>query len=753
MAYTTGDATAGFECRLDAGPWAGCPSPQTLSGLGNGARTFAVRAVDAAGNTSGATNVSWTVDAVAPGVSASFPMAGVLSSASWTAGCGTPATGDVCGASSDVGSGVVAVSVSVRRTSSGLWFDGSGFVASTETWLAATGTTTWSYPLAAAALPDGAYTLRFRATDAVANATTGSLGVSLDTTAPPEPVLLNAPTSPGGATGDVDFSVAEAGASVDCRLDAGAWTPCTSPTSFPGLLAGAHTVQLRARDLAGNTSTVRSHTWTVDPDLPTIVVLSPAAGTAYRDASFDAACGTPGGDVCGTSSDPQGVVQVDVSLRRDATGLYWNGSAFAGSSETWLPATGTTTWSLPFPAASFPGEGSYTIRARVTDVGGSTTTDTVGLSLDRTPPPAPTITSGPSGTTNGADTWTFTGEAGASFTCQLDTGLVAACSSPLATTATDGPHSFTVRAVDAAGNSGPAATRSWTVDTMAPVVAVTFAADAGRYSNASFTTGCGTSGAGDLCGTATDAAGAVASVEVALRRGSTGLYWTGTGFTASAPVWLAPTGTASWSLAMAATAFPADDSYVLSARATDASGNLSTPVSSTFTMDRTGPSATAVAAVNNGSTVRRIETGDQLVLTFSEAIAPSSLIAGWNGTGSQIVTIRQDNKTNDTLTFYNAANAVRLPLGAVLMGQGSYTSGAVVWGAAATRSTVTLSGAVLTLTFGTPDNAGRVTTAAGAANMTWNPRMSVTAGTGVTDVVGNLGTATGKVETDADDDF
>jgi len=37
--------------------------------------------------------------------------------------------------------------------------------------------------------------------------------------------------------------------------------------------------------------------------------------------------------------------------------------------------------------------------------------------------------------------------------------------------------------------------------------------------------------------------------------------------------------------------------------------------------------------------------------------------------------------------------------------------------------------------------------------MTWNPRTSVTAGTGVTDVVGNLGTATGKVETDADNDF
>ena len=754
VAYTTTDASAGFECRLDAGAWAACPSPQTLAGLTNGAHIFAVRAVDAAGNTSDATSVSWTVDAIAPTVSSTFPTAGVFSAPAWTTGCGTPATADVCGASADGGSGVASVSVSVRRASSGLWFDGSGFSSPTETWLTASGTTSWSYPLAVSALPDGAYTLRFRATDAVANATTGSVGFSLDTTPPPEPVLLSAPTSPGGATGVFDFSVAEPGASVECRLDGGVYAACASPTTYSGLLAGAHTVQLRASDVAGNTSTVRTHTWTVDPDLPTVVVTSPVTGAAYRDASFDAACGTPAGDVCGTASDPQGVVAVDVSLRRDATGLYWNGSSFTGVSETWLRATGTTTWSLPFSAASFPSEGSYTVRGRVTDVAGSTATDAAVLSLDRTAPAAPTITSGPSGTTNGADTFTFTGEAGATFTCQLDGGPAVACSSPRSTTSVDGPHSFAVRAVDAAGNTGPATTRSWTVDTMAPVVAITFAVDSGRYSNATFTTGCGTVGTGDVCGTATDAVGAVASVEVAVRRGSTGLYWTGTGFTAAAPVWVAAAGNSSWSLALAATAFPAEDNYLLSARATDTFGNLSTPVSTTFAIDRTGPTAAAVSAPNRG-VVGRIETGDQLVLTFSEAIAPSSLIAGWNGVGSQNITIQQDNKTNDTLAFFDATNTTRLPLGAVLMANGGYTSGNVVWGSSAvvTRSTLTLSGAVLTVTFGTPDRLARVGTSTAVGNMRWNPRTLVATGAGVTDVAGNVGTATARLETDNDNDF
>ena len=64
-----------------------------------------------------------------------------------------------------------------------------------------------------------------------------------------------------------------------------------------------------------------------------------------------------------------------------------------------------------------------------------------------------------------------------------------------------------------------------------------------------------------------------------------------------------------------------------------------------------------------------------------------------------------------------------------------------------------LNGAILTITFGTPDQPTRVTTAAAAANMTWNPRTSVVAGTGITDLVGNLGTSTGRTETDTDSDF
>ncbi len=51
--FGSGDDTATFECRIDAGPWAACSGPgttHTAPKLGVGSHTFAVRAVDAAGN-------------------------------------------------------------------------------------------------------------------------------------------------------------------------------------------------------------------------------------------------------------------------------------------------------------------------------------------------------------------------------------------------------------------------------------------------------------------------------------------------------------------------------------------------------------------------------------------------------------------------------------------------------------------------------------------------------------------------------
>jgi hypothetical protein len=69
VTFTANEPDAAFGCSLDGGAFASCTSPANLPGLAQGSHTFAVRAVDAAGNTdtSPATG-SWTVDTVFPGI-------------------------------------------------------------------------------------------------------------------------------------------------------------------------------------------------------------------------------------------------------------------------------------------------------------------------------------------------------------------------------------------------------------------------------------------------------------------------------------------------------------------------------------------------------------------------------------------------------------------------------------------------------------------------------------------------------------
>src|SRR6185312_5895917 len=57
-----------FLCQVDGGSWTACTSPSVLSPLGEGAHTFAVQAVDAAGNADATpATFTWNVDLTAPG--------------------------------------------------------------------------------------------------------------------------------------------------------------------------------------------------------------------------------------------------------------------------------------------------------------------------------------------------------------------------------------------------------------------------------------------------------------------------------------------------------------------------------------------------------------------------------------------------------------------------------------------------------------------------------------------------------------
>jgi hypothetical protein len=135
------------------------------------------------------------------------------------------------------------------------------------------------------------------------------------------------------------------------------------------LAAGSYTVRVRTTDNSANVSTPSSTTFVYDNTNPSSTVTFPVANTSYTTATWNAGCTVSG--VCGTGSDAtSGVKRVEVSIRRGST-TYWNGTSFSSTTEIFLPATGTTSWSFAFPASNFPAAANYRIRVRATDNAGN----------------------------------------------------------------------------------------------------------------------------------------------------------------------------------------------------------------------------------------------------------------------------------------------------------------------------------------------------------------------------------------------
>ena len=149
-------------------------------------------------------------------------------------------------------------------------------------------------------------------------------------------------------------------------------------------------------------------------------------------------------------------------------------------------AGGVLTWDLPSLASgamasvtfqvSVSADGSYSNTAQMNFahlVVRQVSSNTI-VTVRDTVPPTVTITVGPGGATNNnMPTFEFiTGGGAVSTTCHVDGDPSVSCSSPFTTTALgDGPHTFTVQATDAASNTA-SASRSFTVDTQAPVVSI-----------------------------------------------------------------------------------------------------------------------------------------------------------------------------------------------------------------------------------------------------------------------------------------
>jgi hypothetical protein len=153
------------------------------------------------------------------------------------------------------------------------------------------------------------------------------------------------------------------------------------------------------------------------------------------------------------------------SFTDDEAGVTFNCRLTSGA---FPPCTSPKSYSLA--------DGGYIFYVKAVDAANNeSSAASFDWTIDTAAPPPPTITEGPpSPSASTVATFTFTGEAGASFRCQLDGGGFSACSNPAQFTVGDGSHALVVEAVDEAGNvSGPSAPYSWVVDTVHPLVTIT----------------------------------------------------------------------------------------------------------------------------------------------------------------------------------------------------------------------------------------------------------------------------------------
>ena len=195
-------------------------------------------------------------------------------------------------------------------------------------------------------------------------------------------------------------------------------------------------------------------------------------------------------------------------------------------------------------------------------------------------------------------------------------------------------------------------------------------------------------------------------------------------------------------------------------KATDGTATSNTATVSITVIDNVAPTAVDIQATNGGglNISGYLEEGDSITYTFSEPINPNSILAGWNGTTTNVV-VRGDNggSSNDTLRIYNSNNTALLPLGTIDLGRTDFIyqiggNGPITFGATGTASTMTMSGNTITIVLGDYDSPAfgdyrNITLVLTSGSLRWSPSSAIS------DLAGNTlsgGTANESGSSDRD---
>jgi parallel beta-helix repeat protein len=416
--FSSSETPSTFECKLDNAAFALCTSPQPYSGLAVGPHTFQVRATDGAGNQDDSpASYSWTIQ-------------------SQTVDCGPQHT---------------------LNANADAWIDQGGPSANKgsdsilKVMSKAGGNLRALVRFDLPTMPQGcsveSATLRLYSPSGAAGRTIQAFrlggswtegGVTWD----------NQPATTGGAVtttsgiGYRDWSVA---AQVQAMY--------TGPNN--GFLV---------RDASENQDAEQQFHSREKTDNRPQLVLQFGSGPPPSGAPDTSITGNP---LSATTSSDANFTFTGIDDVTPANSLTFQCQRDVPETSSWEPCTNPKTY-------SGLGEGAHTFRVRAVDA---------SLNVDPSPAvytwtidqtvPETVISDGPdASTTETSATFEFTSpEPGVAFECKLDTGGWAACTSPKTYSGLAvGPHTFQVRATDAAGNQdGSPQSYPWTIQGGAPV--------------------------------------------------------------------------------------------------------------------------------------------------------------------------------------------------------------------------------------------------------------------------------------------
>jgi hypothetical protein len=468
------------------------------------------------------------------------------------------------------------------------------------------------------------------------------------------------------------------------------WQSTVASPTGADLPNNRYTLYVRAYDRNGNSLDLSANyiiKKDLDMEAPVVAITTPAHQSNLARFSI----------VSGTVSDTggSGPRSVELTIRRGSDGLFWTGTAWGArtplSTQLQAGTGGALTWNratqLPTPASL--SNGTYTLVASAYDYAGNTSDATSVVRFDLQ---APTVAlTNPLHNTNIPAFTTITGTASDSGGSNLNrvevvirrdsdglfwTGTVWGARTPLSTqlqatsggaftwnrstqlppkaSLTSGNYTVSASAFDGAGNVG-SATIVFRIDVTAPTISIL-----------SPTHGSALARFGIINGETSDTGGSgLSRVEVVIRRGSDGLFWTGSTWGASTPLvaqlQLKAGGLVAWnrSTQLPTPASLTSGNYYISASAYDGGGNMSNTTVQ-VAIDTSAPTL-AITSPTHGSRV-----------TSLTAISGTVADSGGSNLNRVEVVIRRDS---DGLFWTGSAWGVRTPLAATL----GYTGGGTTW--------------------------------------------------------------------------